>query len=683
MQKLYRWTVDHPMRIIVAFSMAFVMCALLVPMVSVNFDIHSYLPEKSPSSVSIDMMNEEYAGSIPNARVMVKNVTVPEALAYKDKLLKIDGVADVTWLDDAADIYVPFDALDSKIVKSWYADNAALFSVSVETESRIETVAAIRDMIGNDNAMAGTAVTMAGATTDTIKEIERIAVIAVIFALFVLVMATTSWIEPFVILCGLGVAIVINTGTNLMFGEVSFVTSAAGSILQLAVSLDYSVFLLHRFVECRGKNLNAKDAMVDALTKSSSSIVSSGLTTVIGFLALCLMRYGIGPDLGVALAKGIGISLLTVFLFFPSLIMVTIKLIDKTQHRRFTPSMRGFGKFVTKLMLPMACLFALVIVPSFLASFNNDFYYGASKIFGPATQLGQDAAAIEDVYGKNDTYVLMVPKGSTATEQALSQKLGALPQVNSIISFVDTVGAEIPLEYLDSDVLSKLVSKRYSRMVISVGADFDGEETFSLVKAVRRLAGDFYGEDFYLAGEGVSTYDLMDTVTSDMVKVNLVAVGAVFLVLLLMMRSLFLPALLVLGIETAIWINLSIPYFAGTPIFYVAYLIISAIQLGATVDYAILFTNRYNEYRCVLNRKPALVETVSAVTVSILTSGTGLTAVGMLLGKYSTHSLISQLGYFIGKGTLCSLAVVFFVLPGLLYCFDGIIRRYDYDFLKT
>ena len=683
MQRLYRWTVSHPIKIIGIFAAAFILCALLTPLVSVNYDIHSYLPEKSPSSVAIDVMNSEYAGRIPNARVMIRDVTIPEALDFKEKLRGIAGVTDVMWLDDTADIYLPFETLDSNVVKNWYVGGDALFAVAIEAGSRIEAVAAIRDMVGNGNAMAGTAVTIASATTGTVKEIEKIAVIAVIIAFFVLMLATTSWIEPLIVLCGLGVAIIINAGTNIIFGEVSFVTSAAGSILQLAVSLDYSVFLLHRFAECRKDNPDARSAMVDALEKSAPSIVTSGLTTVIGFLALCLMRYGIGSDLGFALAKGIGISLVTVFLFFPSLMMVAIKVIDRMRHRPLTPNMRGFGKLVTKLMLPMACLFTLMIVPSFLASISNDFYYGSSKIFGPSTQLGQDTAAIERTYGKNDTYVLMVPKGSTGAEQELSQKLRALPQVNNIVSYVDAVGAEIPMEYIDNGTLSKLVSERFSRMLISVGVDFEGSETFSLVETIRDLAGGYYGDSYYLAGEGVSTFDLMGTVTSDMVKVNLVAVGAVFLVLMIAMRSLFLPVLLVLGIETAIWVNMSIPYFSGTPIFYIAYLIISVIQLGATVDYAILFTNRYMEYRKAADRKPALIETVSTVTVSILTSGTGLTAVGLLLGKYSTHNLISQLGYFIGKGTICSLVVVFFALPGLLYCFDGIIRRYEYDFLKT
>lgn len=335
---------------------------------------------------------------------------------------------------------------------------------------------------------------------------------------------------------------------------------AAGNILQLAVSLDYSVFLLHRLTECRKQNENAKDAMVEALTMSTSSILSSGLTTVIGFIALCLMRFQIGPDLGRALAKGIAISLITVFIFMPVLILATYKWIDRFEHRPFVPSFSGFGKFVQKIMFPMVIIFFVVIVPSYLASNSNSFYYGASKIFGPNTKLGADTESIQD--------------------------------------------------------------------------------TFNLVKTIRKTAEKYYPDEWYLAGEGVSTYDLMDTITKDMTKVNLVAIGAVFIVLLLTLKSFILPVILVLSIETAIWINLSVPYFTDSTIFYIAYLIISSIQLGATVDYAIPMTERYKEYRQNMGKREVIVSTLSAVTVSILTSGSALTVVGFLLGIISTHGLL-------------------------------------------
>lgn len=677
MKKFYNRIVNHPKIILLIFSILFIACFIAKQFIAVNYDMNDYLPSDSASTVALEVMEEEYDGGIPNARVMIENVSIPEVLNYKKEIESVDGVSDVTWLDNVVDITEPLEIMDTSTVETYYKDKNALLSVTIEEDKRIPAVEDIREIIGDENSMMGSAVSTATATTSTVSEISKIAVIAIILMLLILILTTTSWAEPFIVAAGLGIAVVINAGTNLIFGEISFVTNAAGNILQLAVSLDYSVFLIHRFEECRKEERDAKSAMVNALCMSTTSILSSGLTTVIGFLALCLMRFRIGPDLGLALAKGIFISLITVFMFMPVLVLYTYKWIDKTTHRSFMPSFKIFGKVVFRAMIPFMCVFIIFIVPCYLASNSNDFYYGSSHLFGTETKLGSDIQKIDSIFGENDTYVLLVPKESTATQKGLSQELKDLPQVTSIMSYVDTVGAEIPESYLDSKTLSKLNSDSYTRMVISVETDYEGKETFELVEKIRDIAAKYYDGNWYLAGEGVSTYDLMNTVTSDMTKVNLLAVGAVFLVLLVTTKSVVLPIILVLAIETAIWINLSIPYFMNSTIFYIAYLIISSIQLGATVDYAILLSDRYKEERKNNSKKQAVVSTISSVTVSILTSGGVLTIVGFLLGNISTHGLLSQLGFFLGKGTVCSLIIVFFVLPALLYVFDGLVIKKD------
>ncbi|MGN0327058.1 MAG: RND family transporter [Lachnospiraceae bacterium] len=670
MKTFFSGITRHTKLILSVFIIAAGVCLLLKNMVRVNYDMNDYLPSETPSTIALDVMQEEFSGGIPNARIMIRDVTIPEALAYKERISEVEGVTDVTWLDDAVDITTPISMLDKDTVEIYYRDNAALFSVTIAKESRISAVSEIRKIIGEDSAMTGSAVSTAVATTSTVSEIQKITVIAVLFVLVVLLLTTNSWLEPLIVLGGLGIAIAINSGTNLIFGEISFVTNAAGSILQLAVSLDYSVFLLHRFEECRAENPDERSAMVDALCKSVSSILSSGLTTVIGFLALVLMQFRIGPDLGLALAKGVAISLITVFVFMPALILSSFKLLDKTRHGSILPDFQWFGKLVRKIKIPMVVFFAILVIPAYLAANANEYYFGSSNIFGEETQLGADTKAIEEIFGKSDTYVLLVSKEDLAVQTELSQELNSLRHVKGIISYVDTVGAEIPMEYLDADTLSQLISDNYSRMVLSVDVPYEGKETFALVEQIRQIAEKYYPDSYHLAGEGVSTYDLMDTVTDDMTKVNFLAIAAVFLILLVMLRSLKFPVILVLGIETAIWLNLAVPYFMDTPIFYIAYLIISSIQLGATVDYAILMTDRYRENRQELDKKTALVETISEVTVSILTSGSVLTAVGLLLGYISTNGLLAQLGIFIGRGAVFSLIIVLFVLPGLLYLFD-------------
>lgn len=675
MEKIYTGVVKHRKLIIALFSVCFIVCLFLQNLVSVNYDMNDYLPSDTKSTVSLEVMQNEFDGGIPNARVMVCDVTIPQALEYKEKIKNVEGVTAVTWLDDSVDITIPISTLDTDIVENYYKDNTALFTVTIEEDYRISAADSIRKIIGSDNAMTGSAVSTAIATTNTVSEIQKITVIAVLFVLVVLFLTTTSWIEPIIILAGLGVAIIINNGSNLIFGEISFVTNAAGSILQLAVSLDYSVFLIHRFEKCRKETKDVNAAMVNALCKSTTSIFSSGLTTVIGFLALILMQFKIGPDLGIALAKGVAISLITVFLFMPSFILVTYKWLDKTRHRSFMPSFKGFGKLVCKLAIPMVCIFAVIIVPSYLASNTNSYLYGSSHIYGEGTTYGRDKTAIETVFGKSDTYVLLVPQGNPVNECKLSEELHSLPQVSDIISYVDTVGTEIPKEYLDADTLALLQSENYSRFVISAEADYEGEATFDFVEEIRKTADKYYPGQTHLAGEAVSTYDLMDTITTDMARVNLLAIGAVFLVLLLTMKSISVPIVLVLNIETAIWLNLSVPYFSDKPVYYIAYLIISSVQLGATVDYAILMTERYKENRSALEKREAVVQTLSDVTVSILTSGSVLTVVGLLLGYVSSNRLLAQLGIFIGRGAVCSLVIVLFVLPGFLMIFDRFIIK--------
>ena len=675
MRKLYESIVNHKKTVIVAFVMAMIVSAVCSTMVNVNYDINDYLPDGTASTVALDTMNEEYDMSIPNARVMVSNLTVAQALEMKQKLSEIEGVEDVTWLDDVIDTDIPLETADKDTVENYYKDNKALFTVTINEHTRIETVNAIRNLIGDDNSMAGAAINTAIAAQATNKEVKNIIFLVIPICLAVLFLTSSSWIEPILLLGSIGVAILLNKGSNLMFGTISFVTNAAGGVLQLAVSMDYSIFLLHRFQEMREEGQAPKEAMINALCKSTGSILSSGLTTVIGFAALILMRFKIGPDMGLAMAKAIFLSLITVFVLFPVVLLYCYPLIDKTKHKSFLPDFGKFGQFVTKLMVPAVLVFVLFIIPCNLGQKENFFSYGSSQIFSTDTQIGRDTKIIEDTFGKSNNLVLMVPKGDLEKETELSKKLHDMPEVTSILSYVDNAGAEVPMDYVDNETLSKLISDNYSRLVLTVDADFEGEKTFNLIEEIRSLAKSYYGDKYLLAGESASTYDLMDTITKDNDRVNLIAIGAVFVVLLLSMKSITIPVILVLAIETAIWINLSVPYFTNDFEFYIAYLIISSVQLGATVDYAILLTSRYMEVRETASKKKTIVETLRSTTVSIMTSASILTIAGLLLWKISTHGILSQLGHLLARGTALSTLIVLFVIPGMLYIFDGLIQK--------
>jgi hypothetical protein len=664
MNKIFRWILKHKTLIITVYVIGCIVSMLCKPLVQVNYDMNDYLPEGSPSTIAFNVMEDEFEGGIPNVRVMISDISVPEALVYKQELIDIDGITDVIWLDDAVSVYEPLDIQDSDTIESYYKDENAIFTVTVDEKKRVEAVDSIRNLIGDNNAMTGAAVNTAVATKTTVEEITKIVIIAIPIVFVILLLTTTSWLEPVLFLVSIGIAVLLNSGSNLIFGTISFVTNGAGNILQLAVSLDYSIFLLHRFEEFRKEGLDAEEAMVKALCESFTSILSSGLTTVIGFAALILMRFGIGPDMGMALAKGICFSLIVVFTILPVMIMLSYKWIEKTEHPPFLPKFILFGKAVSRQMIPAVLIFCMMIVPSFRAQNNNDFYYGSEHIFGSSTQLGQDTEKIDEVFGKSNPVVLMVPRGNTAKQTIMSDALKSLPEVSSIVSFVDKAGAEISHEYLDKDTLSKLESENYSRMILTVDTKYEGGDAFNAVDKIRETAEDYYPGEWKLAGESVSTYDLKDTITADSISVNMIAIGAVFVTLLFSFRSLMIPFILVLAIETAVWINLAIPFFRNSTLFYLSYLIISSIQLGATVDYAILTTSRYLEFQTELPRKEAVQETISAVTASILTSGSVMTLVGFLLGFITSHGVLKQLGFLLGSGTLLSMTIVFFVLPG-------------------
>ncbi len=646
--------------------------------VKVDYDLVDYLPDDSPSTIALDTMENEYKTDIPNARVMVPDVSLPEALSYKEKFKAVDGVKEVSWLDDAVNVYQPLDMLETKTVEEYYKDGNALFTVTIDDEKKVEAVNALRKIIGDGGAMSGTAVNNAAAIQLTEKEVQKIMVFCVILIFFILIFATTSYVEPIIFLVTIGVAIAINRGTNLFFGEISFVTNSAGSILQLAVSMDYSIFIMHRFQEFRETESDVEKAMSLAVKKSFASVMSSGLTTVMGFAALVLMKFKIGPDMGWVMAKAIAISLITVLLFLPSLILVTYKLIDKTEHKNFMPSFEKLSKAVFKVSTPVILIFAILLVPCYIAQGKNSFRYGQSGIYGKGTQLGDDTEKIENIFGQSNLVAIMVPKGKYATEAELTEQLESNPYVTSVISYSESVGYQIPEELVPKDSLDQLISKDYSRFVVTLDAPAEGKFSFSVVNDIKKLVKDLYGDKGLVAGDTVSSYDLKGVVTSDNTKVNFLAILSIALILVINFKSIMLPVILLVLIELSIWINLAVPYFAGDDLFYIGYLIISSIQLGATVDYAILFADRYIENRHTMLAKPAAQKTLQDTAPSVITSATILTASGLSLGMMSTNGVISQLGILVGRGGILSGVLVLFALPPLIAFFDGAIRKTTY-----
>lgn len=668
--------VKHKRIIFFAFVVASVICAALATLVPVNYNTVDYLPGDAQSTIAIKVMEEEFGGELPNARVMLANVTILEALEYKEKLAAIDGVESVSWLDDMIGLdtlkTTPLEFLDASIVENYYKDNYAVLSLSIESGKEHSCVKAIYELTGENNAVAGEAVNIADSQEMSVSEVLNAMVILLPVIIVILLLSTTSWVEPLLFLLTIGVAIAINMGTNIILGEISFITRTISPVLQLAVSLDYAIFLLHSFNEHRREH-EPGTAMKLAMKQSFSTVAASAATTAIGFAALIFMRFGIGADLGLNLLKGILFSFIAVMVFLPVLTLMLYKAIDKTKHRRLVPDMKNAGNLLLRARIPLLILALLVAVPCFLAQSNTEFIYGLGSVTA-ASRAGEDLLLIDEKFGRENPLVLLVPRDDAGKEAELSADLSEIPHVTSVVSFVTAVGAEIPPEFVPREALQQFYSENYSRFILYTDTAEEGEEAFAAVQAVMDTAAMYY-DTYYLAGQSATLYDMQKIVSIDTGRINLVAVIGIFLVLLITFRSLSIPVLLVFSIETAIWINLSVPYFTGQALNFVGYLVISTVQLGATVDYAILLTNAYLRNREDLPKKDAIKAAIGSNLAAILISAIILATAGFTLAFTSANPIISELGFLLGRGTLLSLAMVAGVLPALLLLFDKVVQK--------
>jgi len=674
--RLARGVIQHKKTVFSVFIIATILCTILLTLVSVNYDLVDYLPEGAQSTTAVRMMEEEFSDEMPNARVMLSDVSIQEALAYKEKLAAIDGVISVSWLDDIIGLdtlqTTPIEFLDASIVENYYKDNHALMTLTIAGGKEKRTMDAIYRLIGEGNAAAGEAVDTAEIQAMSVSEILNAMAILLPVILIILVLSTTAWLEPLLFLVSIGVAVAINMGTNILFGNISFITYTVSPILQLAVSLDYAIFLLHSFSKHRLSH-EPREAMVLAMKEAFPTVAASAATTVIGFAALIFMRFRIGADLGLNLLKGVIFSFISVIIFLPVLTLMCYKAIDKTKHPKLLPDFRRAGGWLMRIRLPFLVLALLVVIPSFLAQSNTQFLYGMGSLT-KESRVGKDTARIEERFGKENQLVLLVPKENAGKESELCDALAEIPHVTGVTSFVTAVGAEIPPEFVPEEVAEQFYSERYTRIILSTDTTEEGADAFDTVQAVLDTAAQYY-EGYYLTGRSATLFDMKGVVSSDTSRINFIAIIGIFVVLLITFRSLVLPFLLVFSIESAIWINLSIPYFTGQAISFIGYLIISTVQLGATVDYAILFTNAYLNHRETLPKKEAMRVTIGNNLVAILTSASILATAGFALAMTTSNSIIAELGILLGRGTLLSLVMVACVLPALLVLFDKVIQK--------
>ena len=666
----YRWLV------LIFFAIALAVSFEASQMVRINFQLSDYLPDETESTVGLRIMEEEFNSKPSNLRILIEKVSIPEALVYKEKIAAVDGITDVTWLDDSVDVKQPLPILPKDEVNAWYKDGDALITAYLDSEKSGAAIREIRGIIGESNSMSGDIVQMTETRQRVQSDIKKIMALILPIIFLILILTTTSYFEPLLFLATIGAAILIGKGTDLFFGEISFVTSSCAAVLQLAVSMDYAIFLLEAFEENRRSGMDTQTAMTEAMVKAFSAITSSSVTTVFGFAAMLLMRFKIGYDLGVILAKDIAISLIATLVLLPVMAILLSAVIEKTHHRPFMPKMHRFGRLNARICIPVMLVVVLfVVAPSYLGSRQNLFLYGTNDmITNPAEKIVQEAARIDECYEKANLMVLLIKGGDPAREKRLVGELDGLDELSSIIAYDTKVGATIPVDFVGRKQVDALVGANYDRIILTANTKSESDEAYALVENIRKIARSYYPDESYLLGGTATTYDIRDVVRKDDALVDMLALLSIGLVLLFNFKSLILPFLLLMTIKASVWINLAVPYFSNSPIYYTASLIINAIQLGATVDYAILFTTRYMEMRKMMRKRDAVAATVTGTTSAILTSSSIMAVGGLTLGNVSSVGIVGQLGILVGRGAIISAAMVLLVLPALLMAFDPLIR---------
>lgn len=677
--KLFRATLDHRKGVLAFALVLCIVCALCIPFVKVNYEFADYLPEDSASTRSLQVLEDSFGGNLPNGYVYVQGISLMQADALAQEFAALDGLSDVLWLGDVVDTARPLETFDENVVHAWKSDEGYLYQVTFDSTKAVATLDEVKEVAvakgASDVAMSGDAVNTAVAQGSSDIEIQIILIMAVAVILGLLLLTSEAWFEPVLFLSVIGISIVYNLGTNIIFGEISFITQMCAAILQLAVSMDYGIVMLHEYRHFKAEGLSSYEAAVAGMHKAAGVIASSAATTFFGFLSLCVMAFLIGADMGLVLAKGIVFSFLSVLFVLPVMVLLSEKHLQRTAHRKFLPSFDKFAQWCVRLSIPFTIIAALVVVPAFLGSRQAEFVYGASGFVEPGSEIYDDTNLIEDTFNASGQWVLLVPEGSWGKERALTQAIDSLPHVTSVTSYVTTVSERIPTDMLPEESLSALISNGYSRIIIATDLSSEGEEVFDLIQEVRDISQQYYPNAYELVGGMVTSYDMSLIVNDDSLRVLIASVVAIGLVLLIMFRSLSIPLILLFTIELSIWINLAIPYFTGDTIQYIGYLIISAIMLGATVDYTIILSRSYLEKRREMSKRPALIKAISHSAITILTSATILTLCGMFIGLISSNGVIAGLGTLIGRGAFIAALNTFLLLPMLFIIFDKIIER--------
>lgn len=652
----------------------------------INYDMLDYLPGDIDTVKGQEILLDDF-GKGAFSIVVIEGMTPKEISDVKDLVEEIDHVETVIWYDSIADVSIPMELLPDKYYDVFNKGDATLmaifFDTSTSADETMEAISEIRKLMGKQCFVTG----MSAMVTD-LKELceteEPVYVgLAVLCATVVMMIFMDSFLIPFIFLASIGMAILLNLGTNIMFGEISYITKALSAVLQLGVTMDYSIFLWHSYTEEKQNYDDKESAMASAIGKTLSSVVGSSITTVAGFLALCFMSFTLGKDLGIVMAKGVVFGVIGCVTTLPAMILVFDKAIEKTKHKSIIPNMDKFSKQVVKLAPVFIILFLAIVGPAFYGYQKAGVYYDLSESLPEDMNFVIANTKLQDEFDMGSTHMILVD--SATPQKQMKEMMDSIEEVEgvkAVLGLETIIGSLLPETVLPESVTEILESDNYKLLMISSQYKVATDEVNAQINDINNVLKK-YDPNGMLIGEAPCTKDLIEITDHDFMVVSWLSIAAIFIIILFVFKSLSLPVLLVAVIEFAIFINLGIPYFTQTSLPFVAPICISTIQLGATVDYTILMTTRYKRERFAgLGKKEAAGNALSASIPSIIVSAFGFFAATFGVGMYSEVDMISSMCLLMARGSMVSMVSVILVLPSLLRLFDKLICVTSIGFVK-
>lgn len=653
----------------------------------INYDILSYLPEETSTMQAEKILKDEFGcGSV--AMLIVEDMPDKDVAKIKEKVANLDGVKSALWVDDFIDLSVPKEILPKDMTDLLYnGDESTMIIVMLKegtaTLTTQNTVEQIRNIVGEQGFLSG----MSGIIKDTKDcaddEMPLYIVIAGILTLIVLLFTMESTVVPFVFLLSISLAIIYNFGSNIILGEISYITKALAAVLQLGVTMDYSIFLLHRYDEELTKTSDRIEAMSSAIQNTFVSIIGSSTTTVAGFLALCAMDLSLGMDMGIVMAKGVIIGVLCTVTVLPSLILIFDKPIHKYKHRTILPAFEKMSKFIVKHYKKLAVLFIIIFIPAFIGNNNAEVYYNLDESLPDDFESIIATNKMKDDYSMESTdFILISDKLESNDVTSMIKELENVEGVNSVIGLEKYIGPAISQEIIPDDILSQLKAGGYEEIMLNskyrAASDECNEQLTQIENIVHK-----YDPSGLVGGEAPLTKDLIKIADTDFKKVSAVSVVAIFVIIAIVFKSISLPVILVSAIQCAIFANLGIPFYTGKIEPFIASIVLGTIQLGATVDYAILLTSRFKEELEYTDDKfEAMALAIKNSAGSIMTSALSFFSATIGVGVISRLELIGSLCSLMSRGAIISMCMIIFILPGLLLVFEPIIRKTSKGFIN-